>query len=55
MFDTNLFKKSHLWISKKMGGNWSSLLDDLTELKYVKKSYKIDTNHLSNINQLSYL
>ena len=55
MFDTDLFKKSHLWIAKKMGQNWSSLLDDLAELKYVKKNYKININHLSNMNQLSYL
>tara|TARA_Y200000002_G_scaffold183615_1_gene151564 strand:- start:135 stop:893 length:759 start_codon:yes stop_codon:yes gene_type:complete len=55
MFDTDLFKKSHLWIAKKMGENWSSLLESLTELNYIKKKYKIDTNHLSNINKLSYL
>ena len=55
MFDTDLFKKSHLWIAQKMGQNWSSLLDDLAELKYVKKNYKININHLSNMNQLSYL
>ena len=60
MFDkelklTDLFKKSHLWIAKKMGGNWSSLLDTLSDLNYIKKNYKIDTDHLSNLNQLSYL
>jgi len=55
MFDTDLFKKSHLWIAKKMGQNWSSLLNDLAELKFIKKNYKIDIDHLSNMNQLSYL
>ena len=54
MFDTDLFKKSHLWIAKKMGGNWSSLLNSLTELKYIKKNYSINTNHLTNMNKSNY-
>lgn len=54
VFDTDLFKKSHLWIAKKMGGNWSSLLNSLTELKYIKKNYRINIDHLTNMNKSNY-
>ncbi len=54
IFDTDLFKKSHLWIARKMCKNWSDLLNSLSNLNYVSSSYTINANHLRNLDKNSY-
>lgn len=54
IFETNLFKKTHIWIAERMGKNWSDLLISLFDLKYLNKIYSIDTTLIKKSNKYKY-
>ena len=51
---TNLFKKTHFWISEKMRKSWTELLASLSNLNYIEKHHSIIINPIQKQNKNEY-
>ena len=53
-FDTKLFKKYNLFVTKRMGANWVELVNILIKLKYLDESHRFKLLDLNNISNAHY-